>query len=222
MKTALLCATAGGLAFVLAAWQLGLRVPGPKPREFSGQPEQEKPDQQKKPEPIRASFPADLIPAAQCRSGAPGRRFKAEAHTHKMAVLKTTGALHPWQDHLKEEWQAERVEETELVLVVGEQKKTFIDLIHFQEGPPVARYKHAVEVSMVEAKTGKVLANRVIVNMPRAIYDTEAWALTALGRPVPWSPVFHWAVSRIRPASPTKPTSHPWSSRSNKVVGQPF
>lgn len=199
MKTTILFLTAGTMAFLLAAWQAGiLTVTAVKSdAEIAAEAE-------KKVEPPKPRFPADLAPAARGLAAPQAAAFNAKASTHKITILDTTGALHAWQEYLAEEWQAERVEETELVLVVGPQRKTFVDTVHFAQGPPVSRYKHEVEASVVEAKTGKVLANRVFVNMPRAIKNVEAWELTALGRPVPFTTVFQWTVSRIRAGFPSE------------------
>ena len=62
---------------------------------------------------------------------------------------------------------------------------------------------------MVEAQTGKVLGNRVFVNMPRGIKPLEAWELTAIGQPVSFSTVFRWVSSNAKTGFPPEDDPKP-------------
>ena len=149
------------------------------------------------PKPKRLSFPADLAPAAQAKAVPGAAAFTPGPEPHKLVILKPDGTLHSWYENLEEDWQATSVESTELVLVIGKQKKIFIEHIKYPNGaPPITRYEFDLEVSVVEAKTGRLLANQMFKNVPREIARREAWETTALGRPVPLSTVFRW-VSRL-------------------------
>ncbi len=122
----------------------------------------------------------------------------------RVAIFKTSGHLYQdWQDKLKEQWQADSVENTSLVLVLGPQRKIFVDIIPYPNGaPPISRYKFELEASVVEAKTGRVLANRLFINMPRNIQHIETWDTTALGSPVEFRTVFYWLASGARAGFP--------------------
>ena len=215
MKTFGVCATIGAVAFLLAAYQAGLFqiVSADVADEDPVIVAEEKPAPEKKPEvkkPPKARFPQDLSPAARAEPVAQAAELDTEAKFHKTVFLKTTGALHPWQEYLKEEWTAENVEETALVVVLGPQKKTFIEIIHYPNGaPPISRYKYEVEASIIAAKTGKVLANRQFINMPRNIQKIETWDTTALGSPVEFRIVFHWVASVARAGFPVEYNARP-------------
>src|SRR5262245_48735342 len=146
---------AGGLAFMLGGYQAGLFG---SVRAYNSESE---PGEQEKGK-LKAKFPEDLAPAARAQPVAPASEFKKDTETHRLVFLKSTGKVHTWQDSVPEAWVAERVEDTELAIVLGPQKKTFIDITKYPNGaPPISRYKFEVEASVVEAKTVKVVANRV-------------------------------------------------------------
>ncbi len=96
--------------------------------------------------------------------------YKPGSDPHLLAFLRVNGTLHPWQERLREDWKAESVRETELVVVVGTPVKRFINRIDYPGGaPPIDRYVFELEISVIEAKTGKILNNRLFRNMPRPI-----------------------------------------------------
>lgn len=205
MKTFGLFAGACGMAFLLAGFQLGIfRAP-----EGDDSAETEKKEALAKKPKLR--FPLDLVPAARAEAVPGAAAYDPSAQFNKMAILYTTGKLHhEWQERLREEWQAENVEETALVVVVGPQKRTHIEHIPYPGGaPPIDRYKFELEVSVVEAKTGKVLDNRMFVNIARQIQRVETWNTTALGSPVDFRTVFNWAASGSRTGFPPSDNSKP-------------
>lgn len=187
MKTALLCATISGAAFLLMGWQTGM---------FDTPPEAAASADQEKPELTRLSsikFPADLAPAARAEPVPQAADIPSDRKTFKTVVLRTSGILDKWQEYLPEEWRAYRVQDTQIVLVVGPQKKSFLSKQHYPNGaPPVSRYKFEMEASVVAAKSGKVLSWRRFENIPRPVKNREAWELTEISRPVAWRTVFDW------------------------------
>jgi hypothetical protein len=160
----------------------------------------------------RAKFPEDLAPAARAKPVPAAAEYKFGNPPHKFAVLKVNGALHPWHTVAvddQEDWTATNVEETELVLVLSNQTKTIIEHVTFANGPPVDREKWELEASIVEVKTGKVLANRRFINLPRAIQAREAYELTMLGAPVHFHTVFNWATRQAKNGFVPNPNAEP-------------
>jgi hypothetical protein len=157
----------------------------------------------------RLHFPHDLTPAAQARAVSGAAAFKPGPHAHKIAFLCPDGRLHEWHDSIPEEWRAYRVEETELVVVVGKQKKIFVDRVDFTNGPPMERYIFEVTISVVEPKTGKIVGYKIFRHVPRAVQRRESYAVTMLGRPVPWSMVYQWVASMTRIGFPEEIDSTP-------------
>ncbi|MCI0642504.1 MAG: hypothetical protein L0Y72_16810 [Gemmataceae bacterium] len=195
MKTVLICAALAGGAFVWAGMEMGL---------FSQSQETVLDDggDAKKVVKVRPVFPRDLAPAARAEPVPQAAEFNPNADVFPLVFVKATGTLHEWNEYLNEGWRAERVEDTQLVVVVGAQRKGLIDVTPFQQGPPVSRYKFELEASVIEAKTGTVLGTRTFVNMPRPIKKIEAFELTAIGRPVSFSPVYGWVTAMARAGFP--------------------
>ena len=194
MKTFGICAGIAVFLLVAVGAQFGLFSTGSSDTEDTTEAVvEEKPATAATP---RAKFPDDLAPAGQARPVPPAAEFKAGPDAHKVIFLRPNGVVHPWNENVREDWQAERVEETELAVVVGTPKKYFVDRTDYPGGaPPISRYIYDVEVSVVEAKTGKILANRFFKNVPRGIMKVETWDTTAIGKAVSVQQVFGW-VSR--------------------------
>ena len=70
-------------------------------------------------------------------------------------------------DKYDEEWYARKVEETELVIVLGNSRKTEVQVVRYPNAPAVSRIRYDLEASLIEAKTGTVLANQIFANVPR-------------------------------------------------------
>jgi hypothetical protein len=151
----------------------------------------------------RAKFPQDLAPAARAQAVPEAAVFTPSNKYYPMVILKPSGQLHAWQEKLGDEWQAESVETTQLALVVGADKKRLLSRTDYPNGaPPVERWQFELEVSVVEPKTGKVVANRMFHNVPRGIKQIEGWELTMIAQPVQFRTVFNWAVSEARVGFP--------------------
>lgn len=158
----------------------------------------------------KCKFPQDLAPAARAQPVPEAAAYELSAKIYPMVIMKPNGQIHHWQENMREEWQAETVETTQLVLVVGTQKERFINRITYPNGaPPVDRYQYELEVSVVEAKTGKVLANRLFHNVPRPINKVEDWGLTKIGEPVQLKTVFNWVVSQAKAGFPRATEANP-------------
>src|SRR5262249_36290583 len=135
----------GVLAFVLAGYQAGLfrdlqRSGSSEQAEAAPAEEKSEPKKEEKKR-QRARFPQDLAPAARAEPVPQAAAYDPSAKLNRMVILKTTGALfQDWQEKLREEWQAESVEDTALVIVVGPQKKIFLERIPYPGGaPPIDR-----------------------------------------------------------------------------------
>src|SRR5580700_6728162 len=63
----------------------------------------------------KSKFPEDLAPAARAEAVKGAAEYKLGPRPHPMVFLKLNGELHSWQEGMREEWQAENVQSTELV-----------------------------------------------------------------------------------------------------------
>jgi hypothetical protein len=210
----LLCGI-GAVAFVLAGYQVGLfnstQVDSANADTAQADLAPMAPEIKPTKKPAQARFPQDLAPAARAEPVPQAAPYDRSGKLHRIAILKTNGALYQdWQDKLSEEWQAETVEDTSLVIVVSPQRRIFLEKIHYPNGaPPIDRYKFEMEATVIEAKTGKALATRLFVNVARNVQPVETWNTTALGSPVEFRTVVSWVTSGARAGFPPVANSAP-------------
>lgn len=210
MKAYLICAFFCTIGFFAMGMQLGL---------FGNQQTETYDDEpkvvveEKKSLPKRAKFPEELAPAARTQPVPIAAAFVVSNQPHKMVFMKPNGALHPWhEDHYgyHEDWHTERVEETELIVVVGNATKHQVEVIPYgNNAPPITRYRYQLDASLIEAKTGNVLTYRSFHNLPRHARPREAWDLTAIGAPVTYHTVFRWAADIAKFGPPPTPIATP-------------
>jgi hypothetical protein len=207
MKIFGICALVGGAVFAAAVLQMGaLRnnpAPGPDPAPAAA------------PAPVvvkekKLKFPDGLAPTTRAQAVDKAAPYTPSFEPHKLTFLSVNGTLHEWHDGIPAIWQADYVEETELVVVVGRHRSERIQHVTYANGaPPIDRVRWDLEVSVVEAKTGKVLDNRVFQNLPRPVRASEPWALTLIGRQVHWAPVFHWVSENSKIGFPHGDNPYP-------------
>jgi len=185
MKTFALCAICGVFAFVAVQYQMT--------GSLLGIPVAEAPAPPPPPPPAKLKFPEALAVLARGTGVPQAAAFSKNAETHPTVILKPNGALHPWQDRLQPGWQAESVEETELVVILPSQKRTLLQLATYANGaPPIRRFQYDLDARVLEARTGKTLGTRHFQTVARPLRPVETWALTELGDPVTCREVSHW------------------------------
>ena len=222
MKAAIAIASLGAAFFLFAGLQAGWFGPNRRvdaetlvAAEQDGEapkPVAKKSKQPKEAPPPPAAFPADLEPGARAQAVPKAAEYKPSGDPQKMVFLKVNGALHPWHkthEDYNDDWHTERVEETALVVVVGEPRKTFVDRTVYKGAPSVDRFRWDLEVSVVAPKTGKVLASLAFVNMPRPIGQVEDWGLVTIGTPVQYRTVFLWASGQAKAGFPVPVSPNP-------------
>ena len=213
MKPYLICAFFCTIGFFAMGMQLGL-FGNHQTETVDDDPDASEVVAEKKPASAkRAKFPEELAPAARTQPVPIAAAFQVSNQPHKIVFMKPNGALHPWhEDHgaYHEDWHTERVEEAELIVVVGNATKHQVEVVHYGGGAPsITRYRYQLEASLVEAKTGNVLTYRSFHNIPRHARPREAWELTAIGAPVSYHTVFRWAAEIAKFGPPPTPIGTP-------------
>jgi hypothetical protein len=210
MKTFAMCGIVGALAFMIMGYQTGLFEDAPLSAEVPVANEEKIAKEEKKAAPPKARFPQDLARLVRQQPVAQAAGFNPTNKTHRLVILKPSGALHSWQEDIKEEWQAETVEQTELAVVVAPQTKTRVSRHTYPNGaPPIERFQWDLNAYIVDAKSGQVLATRRFQNIPRGLKEIEAWELTSIGQPVSFRSVFNWVASMSRSGFPQEDTDLP-------------
>jgi hypothetical protein len=206
MKTFAFLFALSAVAFLVFGYQTGLlEMPGVEV-EGTATTQAVEQDSKQAPDAAGRQFPEDLEPA--CRGAAvPGAAVfdPKSGRPHRLVFLYDTGKLRSeWQEMLDEDWLAERVEQTELVVVVSKDEKTLINVQYYPNGaPPISRYQYDLYIRVVAARTGRVLARNHFVSTPRRVRGTESWELTAIGQPVSFTTVFNWVKSHALAGFPT-------------------
>lgn len=193
MKTFALCGVLGGLAFAFMGYQMDLFTPQSPVDEEEVEAKAEKKTPRK-----RAVFPDALARNAGTEGVPEAAGYLAANKIHKVIFLRPNGEVHPWNDKIDEKWAAESVEETELALVIRPQTKVKLETKSFANGPPIERMQWNLDVFVVDAKSGEVLATRRFQNQPRPVNPVEPYALTMIGAPVSCTTVFNWFASASR------------------------
>src|SRR5262249_48501016 len=108
-----------------------------------------------------------------------------------------------WQELVQDDWRAESVASTELVVVVGRDRETHLSTQYYaNNAPPVRRYKYELEVRVLAARTGDVLGRNRFISTPRPIRPGEAWELTKIGQPVSFKTVYDWVTTQAKAGFP--------------------
>lgn len=190
MKTAAVCVACAVGAFVV----MHLHLSG----QLGGGDEAAEPKAEKQAPLPPTRFPHDLAPATRGEPVPRAAAFSRKYDTHPTAVLTLSGRLHDWHVRLPPDWQADAVENTELVLLVAPAKKTWLQTVTYSNGaPPVRRYQYDVDVWLVEARTGREIKRHRFTTVARPIQRVEQWELTELGDAVECATVFDWLREQV-------------------------
>lgn len=153
-------------------------------------------------EPSVAKFPEELEPIVRGQAIEKANAWKWDTERAPMVavLLKDTGSLHSWHAKLPVEMRSESVEDTEMILVVGSQRRSLVEIIKYKQrgAPPIRRYRYQVNVWLVEAKTGKIIGFKDFESEPRPVNPTEYWDTTVIGTPVEHREVFQWFTAEVQ------------------------
>ena len=76
---------------------------------------------------------------------------------HRLVLLYTSGDPHPWNEMVPIERIPRSVSETELVVLLGQEREVELDTHSYVGGPPITRYAFEIDVEIREAQTGRIL-----------------------------------------------------------------
>ncbi len=200
MKPFLIFIGCAGLAFAISLVSM-LQLSQSKNDDSEPKPDVATPvGEEKKPkQPPPAKFPDDLAPVLRGQGVSQAKEYKAAA-TNCLVFLNKDGRLNEWQEKIDDEWRADTVEKTELVVVLGDPyktaiaKQTYVDRFG-KPAPPITRYQFGLEVSVHAARSGSLLASKRFVTQPPEFRKNVDYRVTALGQPVSCADVFEWVAS---------------------------
>lgn len=97
---------------------------------------------------------------------------------HPIALIDNSGGIDSWTSQIPKEWRPDSISEVQLVAVISKSNKA-IQTCRYT-GPSVTRYQHTVEISLREAKTGKLVKSGSLSGStpPQCSY-TERMSVTA-------------------------------------------
>lgn len=138
---------------------------------------------------------------------------RSGGHANHLVVLDTDGNEHPWTGYPPLEWRPASLADTELVACISaEEVETQIQVCQYVNGPPIHRYRVSRSVKIVEAATGRVLAEYLVKGDPRACGQTESRDLTELKGSLGWQDVEERCQSFVATGQAGQPTPEPGSS----------
>jgi hypothetical protein len=147
-----------------------------------------------------SAFPDDMAAAAKGEAVPAAAAWKRVPDSAKVAALSVKGTLHDWHDKLQPEWQSESVEETELVMVLGDQQRMHVETQTFADGRlPIHHYRYHLSVWLLEAKTGTLLAKRQFFSQLVSNPSPES------DGPIPCSAVTKWLYGTVQLAARSQP-----------------
>jgi hypothetical protein len=196
MKVLMICVVVGAGVFLAGFLQMGMLKSGGKAFSLFGIQTENK-------EAEPGKFPDDLATAVRSKAVEKAAAFKPGPAIHKMAIMTPEGQLHRWHESVPEDWRGKTVEETELVVVVDKPWEIRLSRMARKvagSDTPVLidRVRHDVKVSVIEAKTGKVLDNRIFRNEARDYRLSEAAATRVIGSPVQPGTVIQWISDKSK------------------------
>jgi hypothetical protein len=104
-----------------------------------------------------------------------------------LVILDTDGNEHPWTGYPPMAWRPPNLADTELVACISpDEIHTEIQVCRYDNGPPIHRYRVSRSVKVVEAATGRLIAQYNVSDDPRACGPTENRDLTELSGTIGW------------------------------------
>jgi WD40 repeat protein len=90
------------------------------------------------------------IPQAAVYSGGLG--------PHPIVLLSSTGALHKWSDQLPDAWYPSEIGTLDLIVCIGQEQEWRVESCTYIGGPNIDRFQYGLEIQVVTAQTGKIIA----------------------------------------------------------------
>jgi len=89
---------------------------------------------------------------------------------HPIVLLDSSGSPHPWTNKIPIDWRPVNVKDVELVVLVGEEIET-VETCYYYIGGPVKRYQWSLDVELLEAKTGEMVAGTTLYGYTRGCWE---------------------------------------------------
>jgi len=126
-----------------------------------------------------------------------------QGNEHPVVLLDSTGNEHDWSDELPIEWLPVVVEETQLVVCVGEEKERKIQNCKYM-GPDIERYQYNLHIQLREAKTGNIVAATTLYGSPPRYCESEEdyWLTRLEGSHVSLDQVEEWLRGYVIASGP--------------------
>jgi hypothetical protein len=120
--------------------------------------------------------------------------YNPGSDVHKLVLLDSNSKPTAWTGALPRAWRPERIEETELVLCVVEERTEVIQTCQYRGGPDIDRSQSMRDLVLLEARTGAVVSKTIVSGKsPRRCQELETVKMTSLGGlPVSVEDVVEW------------------------------
>ncbi|MEX2162449.1 MAG: hypothetical protein WD751_11125 [Anaerolineales bacterium] len=155
----------------------------------------------------RAAYQKNLALERELNRVCQGKAYPAAAafagsEIHPIFLEDASGASHPWNLEMPAEWQPADADQVELVACL-ESSEVMIQTCSYTGGGSIARYRYDLSAQIIEAQSGRLVAERVFQGSePRECGLTEPANLTALfGRVITFPQIKDWLASFVYPSA---------------------
>ncbi len=131
--------------------------------------------------------------------GVPGTGLYSSGGPHHAVLLSSAGGKHDWSYALPGDWWPVEVSDTELVVCVGDESRTYVGSAYYGAGGAweCKMYKKSVHVDIREAGTARIVAQTDLVSWPPEPPDYDGPAELEASE-VEYSALETWLLSIVQ------------------------
>jgi formylglycine-generating enzyme required for sulfatase activity len=112
----------------------------------------------------RKPSPLQEVAAAACQGKgiSQAAEYEGGPGPHYIVLLSTSGEPHRWSNDIPDTWSPSNIGSTELVVCVGNERRRSIETCAYTGGGFVERLVREIDVTVVEASTGAIVAQETL------------------------------------------------------------
>lgn len=119
----------------------------------------------------------------------------------RLVVLGEQGQAIGWTEDAQRAWRPTSLDEVGLVACAGPVRQTVLETCQYGGGIKIKRVQEEIDVRLVQADTGELLASGTLVGMPPACAPLGIQELPRLRGRVEFSALLEWAASALKAQS---------------------
>jgi hypothetical protein len=142
---------------------------------------------------LAAQGQIDGQPLPSGRAGLAAPAFSLE----RLVVLGEQGQVIGWTEEAERAWSPANLDEVGLVACAGPARQTVLEICQYGGGIKIKRIQEEIDVRLVQAATGELLASTTLVGAPPACAPLGIQELPRLHARVEYRALLEWAASAL-------------------------